>query len=279
MKITVSKVIGFCFGVRRAIDISLKESKKKHKYGLYMLGEIVHNENVVRKLDKAGIKAINNIKNAKNGKIIIRSHGVPPGLYKELDIMQIDYVDTTCPKVSKIHKKIKELEMSGYYPVILGDAMHDEVIGIRGQVKKATIIDSLNFDGSFLKINKKIGIVCQSTQDINNVKKIVKRIKEEANDVKFINTICESTKLRQASVRENADKHDVVLIIGSKHSANTMRLYDIAKVLNSRTYIINFPDKIKKAWFKVCKSVFIASGASTPDELIQKIFKKISQMY
>ncbi len=276
MKINLAKSAGFCFGVKRAIEIALETAAFEKK--VYMLGDIVHNEDVAKRIARSGIKKVKKLNSGKNKILLIRAHGVPLRIINSASRLGYSVVDATCPMVKEIHKIAKEMEKQGYAIIIIGDYKHDEVQGIKGQLSnKAIVIDSLrNVPAKKLKKLKKAAIVVQSTQNYDEVHRIVKALKTYVKNLRFFNTICKATRIRQAEIKKMPLENDLMIIIGSKASANTKRLYEISKSLNKKSYWINSAKGIKKEWFANAKNAGVTAGASTPQENIQEIVRYIS---
>lgn len=279
MKINLAKSAGFCFGVRKAITIALETAKTKKP--IFMLGDIVHNEEVVREIQRSGIKKINRLANGKGKTLLIRAHGCSKNTLEKALKLGYKIIDATCPMVKEIHKIARRLENKGYQVIIIGDKLHDEVQGIAGQLKsKAIIIDKIkNIPLAEIKEIKRAGIVVQSTQNLDNVQKILAILNKYIPKIEFHNTICSPTKMKQSEVKSMPLKNDVMIIIGSKTSANTKRIYEIAKPLNQNSYWINSAKEIKKSWLKKAKRIGITAGASTPQASIQDVIKKIKALY
>ena len=276
MKINLAKSAGFCFGVKRALSIATETVGEGS--AVYMLGDIVHNEDVVRKIELAGIKKIKTLANGKNKTLLIRAHGAPINTIKKALKNGYEIVDATCPMVKEIHKIAKGMESKGYKIIVIGDKNHDEVHGIIGQLKgKAIVIDSpKHIPWKTIKRLNKACVVVQSTQNLYNVLQIVELLKEHIGDLEFFNTICQPTRSKQEEIRIMPAQNDVMIIIGSKTSANTRRLYEISKAINKRTYWISSKKDIKFSWLKGAKCVGITAGASTPDSTTREIIKYIN---
>ena len=275
MKINLAKSAGFCFGVKNAIATALEAAKSKQS--IFMLGDIVHNEDVVRQIQNAGIKKITRLTNGKNKTLIIRAHGCSKKTLALAKRLGFSIIDATCPMVKEIHKIARKLEQDGYQIIIIGDKLHDEVKGIIGQLKsKAIVIDKLNNTvlGKIKKI-KKCGIIIQSTQNLDKVLPIIEILKKHIPIVKFHNTICNPTKTKQSEIKIMPLKNDLMIIIGSKSSANTKRIFEISKSLNKNSYWINSQEQLRKNWFKNALNVGITAGASTPETTINKVIQKI----
>jgi len=278
MEINLAKSAGFCFGVKRAINIAFKTVSSGTK--VYMLGDIVHNEDVMKRIEKAGIKKIKALHPGKGKTLLIRAHGAGDSTIQKALFKGYKIVDATCPMVKEIHKIAKIMERKGYKIIVIGDRNHDEVRGITGQLKKkAIIIENLNTIpcGEFLRIDKAC-VVVQSTQNLEKVCKIVKVLKPYFKELKFFNTICMPTRIKQEEIKKMPLKNDVMMIIGSKTSANTKRLYEISKSLNKRTYWISSEKEIRKAWLKDAKKVGVTAGASTPDSTTCEVIKFLKEI-
>lgn len=275
MKINLAKSAGFCFGVRKAITVALQSAKTKKP--IFMLGDIVHNEEVVKQIQKAGIKKINRLSIGQGKTLLIRAHGCSKNTLAKALKSGYKIIDATCPMVKEIHKIAEKLEQNGYQVIIIGDKHHDEVQGIAGQLKsKAMIIDKLkNIPIDKIKNIKQAGIVVQSTQNLDNVHEILNVLRSYIPKLKFYNTICNPTKSKQNEVKTMPLENDAMIIIGSKTSANTKRIYEIAKPLNKNSYWINSAKEIKKSWLNKAKSVGITAGASTPESSIHQVIQRI----
>ncbi|MCF7908283.1 MAG: 4-hydroxy-3-methylbut-2-enyl diphosphate reductase [Candidatus Omnitrophica bacterium] len=272
-KINLAKSAGFCFGVKRAIDIALKSAGD---YPLVeMLGDIVHNEDVCRDIAASGIKKVKVLKNGKGKVLLIRAHGSSLKTMKQARGLGYKLIDATCPMVKEIHKIAQGLEKEGRVVIIIGDENHHEVKGIVGNLKRKPLIISNKLSLARLKKIKKAGMVVQSTQNSEKVKKIVKSLRVQIKDLKFFNTICVPTRRKQAEIRILPLKNDVVVIIGSKTSANTRRLYEISRSVNKKSHWVQSDNDLRKEWFKGAKRIGITAGASTPDKVTKKIIEKI----
>lgn len=278
MKINLAKSAGFCFGVKRALDIAFKTASLGAK--VYMLGDIVHNEDVVRQIKKTGIKKIKRLTPGKDKILLLRAHGTCMDTLKKAQCLGYKIIDATCPMVKEIHKIAKGMEQKGYRVIVIGDKKHDEVHGIIGQLKgKTIVIDSpKHIPLKNIKRIKKAAVVVQSTQNLENVLKIVKSLKLYISELKFSNTICRPTRIKQEEIKAMPRKNDVMIIIGSKNSANTRRLYEISKSLNNKSYWVNSKKEIKSGWFKDARKVGVSAGASTPDSVTKEIIEYIKQI-
>lgn len=278
MRINLAKSAGFCFGVKRALDIAIKTAKEKNK--VVMLGDIVHNEQVVNKIMRSGIKKISKLIPTKNRVLLIRAHGEPLSVFNAALKLGYKIIDATCPMVKEIHKIAGNMEKKGYKIIIIGDKKHDEVRGISGQLKeKSLAIEKAgNMPVPKIKLIRKACVLVQSTQNLDNALKIVKLLKKYIPELKFFNTICRPTQIKQAEIKNMPKENDCMIIIGSKKSANTKRLYEISRRLNKKSWWVNSKKELKPAWFKNAKNVGITAGASTPQETINEIILYLTSL-
>ena len=269
MKITIAKDAGYCFGVRDAVNLAYDTADEHGE--VYMLGDIVHNENVINDLDKAGAKVVHSIDDVPIDKpLLLRAHGSKRDVWKSAKEKGMKLVDATCPLVHEIHREVKKLSEEGRQIFVIGDHGHDEVVAIADQVPDSIVLANLN-EAKALKKFKKAGVVSQSTQTIENVQEIINILMEKVFDLHFVNTICYPTKRNQEQIKELARESDIMIIIGSFTSANSKRLTSLSKTLNKNTYQVTISKDINPKWFDNCKSVGISAGASTPDYLIKEV--------
>ena len=273
MKILVAKDAGYCFGVRDAVKLAKKSGADYDE--VYMLGDIVHNEQVVSDLSKKGSKVVKNLEEIPKDKpVLFRAHGTDPETWKAAQKKKLNIIDATCPLVTEIHEEIKSLEEEGRRTIIIGDHNHDEVVGIASQVKNATIISSAE-EARSLKKMKRAGVVSQSTQMIENVNEILNILSEKVYDLRFVNTICYPTRRNHEQIKKLADTCDLMVVIGSYTSANSKRLTQLSLARNKNSFQVTCADELKKSWFSNIGSVGISAGASTPDDLIADVISKV----
>jgi len=274
MKIITAKRAGFCFGVKRAIDITFDMAKKEKK-GLYTFGPIIHNPQVIAKLEQEGISPleVDDLGSKKISSLIIRTHGISCQTYDTIAAQGIKIIDATCPFVKNAQHYAKLLKENGYQVVILGDRNHPEVKGIVSYAGDDAIV--LDEHSALPKLKSKVGVVVQTTQPIEALKKALTQIIEHAREVKVYNTICNSTALRLKETEEMARKVDIMIVVGGKNSANTTQLAHLCSSMSVRTYHIETEDELEAVWFSDVKKVGITAGASTPDWIIRKVEKRI----
>ena len=273
MKILVAKTAGFCFGVKRAVNIAFRVSGEKRE-GVYTLGPIIHNPQVVERLTEKGIIPIKDIRSKKDIQaLIIRTHGIPRNLLEEISSMGCEIIDATCPFVKKAQYYAKLLREEGYQVVILGEKKHPEVKGLISYASD----DAIVVDGNrpLPRLKNKVGIVVQTTQPLEALKRLLSQAIGLAKEIKVYNTICNSTALRLKETEEMARKVDVMVVVGGKNSANTTQLARLCRSLSVATYHIETPSEIKDTWFRRAKRVGITAGASTPGWIIKEVEERI----
>ncbi len=281
MEIIIAKHAGFCFGVRRAVNIAERAVEDIKNGPIYTDGPIIHNPQEVNRLKERGVIPGTFEEFKEGSTVIIRSHGIPPDRERALKDKGLNIIDATCPYVKAVHEAVTKLVKEGYFVVIIGEKNHPEVIGAYGYLKDAggegIIVETLE-DIELVKDKEKVGVVSQTTQHEEFFKRIVGEISAWVKELKIINTICNATSERQEGVYELAPQVDVMIVVGGKNSGNTRRLYNIAKSLNERSYHIETADELEEDWFKGANKVGITAGASTPDWIIESVRKRIKEI-
>ena len=278
LKIILADKSGFCFGVKKAVEESIKVQKNFNKK-IYTLGPLIHNSDVVNKLKEKGIYPIeiDNIDNLREDDVvIIRSHGVPEKIFFTLKNKKINIVNATCPYVLNIQKKVQEYYKLGYSILIVGDKNHPEVIGINGWCENKALISK---DGTNLeKLPSKLCIVSQTTEKQSNWEKVLSIVAKNCKEFIAFNTICSATEFRQKAAADISKEADMMVVIGGKNSSNTTKLYEICKDnCNNTIYVENsgeIPDNISNC--NKIKTIGVTAGASTPDWIIKEAILKMS---
>lgn len=274
MKINIAKHCGFCSGVRQAIEMA---EEALEIYGkVAVTGDLVHNKAVMDKLKAKGLVLVNSLEEVKDMPLLLRAHGTDTNIIRKARKLDLTIIDATCPLVKDIHKNALELQADNRQILIIGDQKHDEVIGIRSQVKNASIISSID-DLKNIKIKQRSGVIVQSTQRIENVKEIVSRLLTISRDCRIINTICEPTRRNQKEILELAENNDCIIVIGDEASANSKRLVEVAKTINTKALLISNPADLDITWLDSCQSLGVSAGASTPKALIDDIINEIKK--
>jgi len=243
-----------------------------------MLGDIVHNERVVAQLREAGIRVVKSLDEVDEGVLLIRAHGAEHATYEEAKRRGLQIVDATCPLVKEIHERARELHSAGYPLLVIGDHGHDEVKGIAAQVPNAIVVSTPEEVRSLRRKFRRIGVVAQSTQDVDNVRAIICELIPICIEIRFVNTICYPTAKHQMEIRAMPLENDVMIVVGSFTSANTKRMTQISRGLNPRTYQVTGADDLSADWFSGVNTVGIHAGASTPDSVVEEVIARIRQL-
>lgn len=285
MKIHLSQFAGFCDGVRRAYEMINTLDISKAKKPIFILGSLAHNADVVREIHKKGIFKIDleyflQSKKGEIGTIIVTAHGVGPEIFALAKEKEIEIIDTTCPKVIKVQRLAKVFSARDHSIILIGDKGHKEVEGINswGKGKSRIISTQEDLENLDFSNDKKIIVLSQTTQSEEFFKKAGKFIKNKFPDTQIISTICYTTHDRQGEISKLAEKNDVVIVIGSKESANSSRLFEIAKEKNPQTYFIENAIQLKKRWFFEMEKVLVTAGASTPSWVIEEVVEKLEEL-
>ena len=286
IKILLSAPRGFCAGVERAIEI-VKKSLKKYGAPVYVRHEIVHNKYVVDGLRSLGaifVEELDEIKD-KSRPVIFSAHGVPKTVPIEADSYKIDYIDATCPLVSKVHREAENLYKAGYHIVLIGHNNHPEVIGTMGQLPSDAINliqDEHDVEAYELDKNKKIAYVTQTTLSVDDTKNIIIALKKKFPQIKapFKEDICYATTNRQAAVKNIAMQCDMFFVLGSRNSSNSVRLVEVAEQSGCpHAELIHSESDIPFEKLQNCKTIGISSGASAPEILVEDFINKLKDKF
>jgi len=278
LEILVARSSGFCFGVKRAIKIAGECSDESPGEGIYTLGPIIHNPQVVKKLEESsGVYARSDIDEIPEGTVIIRSHGAKFDEYRAAEQRGLNIVDATCPFVKKAQDLVDSLTTDGYTVVVVGDMEHPEVKGLVSYGSEEILVADSPEALSAMPRKKKIGIVAQTTISREKLEAVVGFCLFRAQEIKVFNTICNATSIRQEESAELAAQVDVMIVIGGRNSANTRRLAEICRAIRPATYHIEVASEIECAWLEGVGSVGVTSGASTPDWVIDEVIERLGQ--
>lgn len=284
MEIIVGKTAGFCYGVKRAVEGAIQEIEKAKEKPIYCLGEIVHNQQVIEKLQELGIKCVETLEEAE-GMVLIRAHGIPKEIYDIAKEMKITIQDYTCPNVLKVQNIAEEFSQNEYFVFLLGAKSHPENIGTLSHCgKDYYIFDKEDEIPEAIKDfekskKKKLLLISQTTFSLERFYKIKEKLQPLIKkDINFVakNTMCRTTELRQKETEELSKKVDTMIIIGGKNSSNTKKLYEVAKKNCKNTILI---ETVKELEIKApIEKVGIMAGASTPKESIEEVVEFLNQL-
>ena len=275
---------GFCAGVDRAVEI-VEKSLKKFGSPVYVRHEIVHNKHVVESLKKKGVIFVNELDevNDKSRPIIFSAHGVAKKVYQDAEVKNIQFIDATCPLVSKVHREAEQLNKQGYQIILIGHENHPEVIGTMGQLPNGavTLIEDESDVENFKKEHEKIAYITQTTLSVDDTKDIINKLKIKFPDIKepIKSDICYATTNRQAAVKNIAAKCDLFLVVGSRQSSNSKRLVEVAKKNGSKeSFLVHQEFHLPENLIKNSKTIGISSGASAPDVLVEELIASIKKI-
>jgi len=276
---------GFCAGVDRAIEI-VKKSIKKYGAPVYVRHEIVHNKHVVENLKKNGaifVEELNEIED-KTRPVIFSAHGVPKSIPKEASKLNIEYIDATCPLVSKVHREAENLNKKGFHILLIGHKNHPEVIGTMGQLPESEIdlIETAEDVENYKDQNKNLAFVTQTTLSVDDTKNIIASLKKRFPNIKepAKEDICYATTNRQMAVKNIAKKCDMFFVIGSRNSSNSLRLVEVASQSGCKhSELIHGESKIPTDKIKECQTIGISSGASAPEILVQNFINELKKTF
>ena len=286
--ITLAKFAGFCYGVKRAVDTVKKLKAENPEADVFVLGELIHNAYVIKELESLGIITLTSLEeipsNAK-GFCVIRSHGAAPEVFEKLKLSGLEVVDLTCPDVKKVQQKAIELAKNDYYVIIVGKAEHPEVEAIYANAKlyseNVSIVHSLEQIEPIkdvLKKHKKVGVVVQTTQRISTLNEITSELTKYSKELLIYNTICQSTSMRQQEAIELSQNSDLMIVAGSKNSANTTHLAEILRDKVQTIHIQNIDElDAYKSVIAEANEIGITAGASTPQSIIDNVIKYIKE--
>lgn len=283
-KVKLAKYAGFCYGVKRAVESVQKLKSENPDKEVFVLGELIHNANVIKSLEGIGIKTLYELPEKGEGICVIRSHGESPEVIEKIKQAGFTPIDLTCPDVKKVQQKAVELAKEDYFVVIVGKAEHPEVVAIKANAllwtdKVAVAANVAQLEGyeNAIKSHKRVGVVVQTTQMISTLNTIVDYLTTIAKEIHIANTICLSTSMRQNEAKELAKTSGLMVVVGSKKSANTTHLAEILKNITKTIHIERaeeldeFKDLINEN-----DDISVTAGASTPQNIIDEVIKRLN---
>ena len=277
MGVTVIKEAGLCFGVKRAIQLAFKAAAAQSGR-VFTLGPLIHNPQVVAELAEAGVEVISDLHQGEQGTLIVRSHGLHPQILQQAKAKGLNIVDATCPFVKKVQRYAAALRHDGYQVVIIGDKDHPEVQAIKGCSGNEIVVLGDKNQINRLDLGKKLCVVAQTTQSAINFSEIVSGLVERAKEIKIYNTICEATSIRQKATLELAKRVDLMVIVGGRNSANTNRLVQLCRQINTPTYLVEVAEEIDPHWFEGKQQIGVSAGASTPHWIISQAVERLTAL-
>lgn len=280
MKVILAKDMGFCFGVRRAVDLVQRSAAERGR--LTALGELVHNRQVVERLGAAGVEVVKDLGDVKDDTVVVATHGAPEEVFARARERDLRVMDATCPYVRVIQRKSRRLGESGFQIILLGDPGHTEVQGIVGWTRGPIYVVAGADDLTAVPPAKKIAILAQTTQSLATFEELVTSVVRsrlaDATEISIHNTICNATAERQEAAVRMARTCDVAVVVGGSNSANTKRLAELCMQTGVPVHKVEVAADLQPEWFKDAQVVGVTAGTSTPDWIIQEVVKWIENL-
>jgi len=278
MEIVLAESLGFCMGVKRAVDMAYKAIEKTDNQQIVTLGPLIHNTQEINRLKRDGIQVAEAGTVPESGTVIIRAHGVAPQAYEDLKARGLRVMDGTCPYVHYSQRKAMELRSEGYTVIIAGDKSHPEILGILGYIDNQALVVKTPEEAAALPEIERAGIIAQTTISPAKYRSIIDVIRTKSSDVKVCETICDATEENQKAVRQLSGEVDLLYVIGGRHSANSNKLVEAAREKCPRSMLIETADEIDPRDLEGVGRVGISAGASTPDWMIQTVVRRLRQL-
>ena len=277
MEIIVAENAGFCFGVKRALEL-VARATDEHSRPVYTLGPLIHNPQEMARLEASGVREVRSLDEVRAGALVLSAHGVDPEVEQAAQARGLPIIDATCPFVKRAHSRIRSLAEQGYAVAILGDRGHREVEGLAARAGgKAEIVTSAE-EVERLPFRRRWGLVVQTTQRPAVLREVAGALAERCRELRVFNTICEATIKRQDSARELAERADVMIVVGGRNSANTRRLREICASTGTPTHHVEKAAELDGAWLEEVQTVGVTAGASTPAWIVEDVVKRLRQL-
>lgn len=277
MRVVVAPHAGFCFGVRRAIEMARRAVAEGRP--VYSLGPLIHNRQAVENLRRQGLTPVEDPDDVPDGaRVMIRTHGAGRDVYESLHARGLEIIDATCPFVTRAHDAARRFHEEGYQVLVLGDREHPESQGIVQQTDGEAIIVSEPEEIEGLSLSARVAVVCQTTQRRENLLALVEAVLPRVQELRVANTICDATAQRQQASAELARAADVMIVVGGYHSANTRRLAEICAAAGTPTHHVEVAEELQPDWFTGADVVGITAGASTPDDVLRAVAQRVLEI-
>ena len=279
IEIILSPHTGYCFGVKRAMRLINQGLADQPDAKIYTLGDIIHNPQAVERLRESGVDPVGSLDEIEEGSIlVIRAHGVQPGLIEEARARGIHILDTTCPFVQRSQNYVRKLTGESYRVIIIGDGEHPEVKSIAGHAGDGAIIIDNPDDAGNVPALEKAGVVIQTTFSKERAQKIIAVLEEHVEHLRVYDTICQATVLRREATLDLSRDVDLMLVVGGKKSSNTKRLYQMCLDAGIRAHFVETADEIDPAWFHGCEKIGLTTGTSTPEWVIDRVLERMEEI-
>jgi (E)-4-hydroxy-3-methyl-but-2-enyl pyrophosphate reductase len=269
MQVLLARENGFCFGVKKAVELT--EAAAEAGKTVHNLGQVVHNPVISKRLADRGVKVIKDVAEAAEGVVVIRAHGIPPEVRKEIEDRGLECIDATCSLVLRAQRFTKQLADEGYRVIILGTPEHPEVAGLKGYAGDDFVIVETKEEWEKLPRMKKVGVVSQSTQPPWAFTALVAHVATIAQELKVFNTVCPVTVKRQHAATELAGQVGTILVVGGKNSANTRELVNLARMQGRNAYHIEGAGEVRAEWLAGQDVIGLIGGCSTPMDTLLEV--------
>jgi len=280
LEVLLAREMGFCFGVKRALTL-VERAAAQHQE-LRTLGAVVHNRQVVARLESLGVRPARSLDEVASGAVAVPSHGAPPEVFAEVESRGLQLVDATCPMVKAAQKQARQLADDGFQVAVFGDPGHSEVKGVVAWARGRAVVVSDDADLARLAPSRKLAVLSQTTQSLAAFQRLVTRIIEQklatSSQIVVHNTICNATSERQLAALELARQVDAMVVIGGRDSANTRHLAELCGGVGVPTRQVEGEDELEAEWLADCRKVGVTAGASTPDWIIEKVLERIRSL-
>ena len=281
MQIIKAEDLGFCFGVRHAIKTAEQMARQYGKVDT--LGDLVHNTQVVQRLERQGVRIVDTFDAVDGAKVMFTAHGVGEKVYDEARARGLQTVDATCPLVRNVQQAVRDLVTQGFFVLVFGDRDHVEVRGVLGWANgQALATTEARFDSATVRRWNKVGIVSQTTQDPRRftqfVNGFISKHNDDVQEIRVINTICLPTRRQKQSAIDLARRVDLMIVVGGRHSANTKHLAEICQEVEVETHHIERPEEIQSTWLRGRERVGVTAGSSTPDDIVDGVVGRLEEL-
>jgi 4-hydroxy-3-methylbut-2-enyl diphosphate reductase len=277
MRVLVAKHMGFCGGVRRAVDMALKAARNGPG-GAATWGPLIHNPQEVARLEREGVRVAQSPEDLGGGVFVVSAYGVKSAVLEAARQRGMEVVDATCPVVTRAHELAERLAEEGYFVVAVGDHGHPEMVTLKEKLGDRVAVVHTPEEAAQLRLRGKIGVLSQTTQSLENFRRIVADIVTRVKETKVINTLCPAITVRQEEAERMVQEVDVLLVVGGHGSSNTTRLAEIGRQRGVATYHVETADEIQPSWFSADSTVGVMSGASTPDWIIEGVLLRLDEI-
>jgi 4-hydroxy-3-methylbut-2-enyl diphosphate reductase len=275
VQVRLAEHYGTCFGVRDAIHLALDLT---HRGPLTILGDLVHNPDVIAQIDAAGAIRVQDRDEVRTSAVLLTAHGVADRIRLDLHQRGLEVHDATCPLVTRAHRALARLVQEGRHPVVVGQPRHVEVRGLVGDLDDYTIVQTeADLEPLAERLRRepalRLGVVAQTTQPLEHVLELVETMRQRFpdTDLHFVDTVCQPTKDRQQAIRDLATETDVVIVVGGPESNNSRKLVEMARELGRPAHLVSNASELRHEWFTHCSLVGLSAGTSTPDAVIEEV--------